>query len=294
MNPVPVILDTDIGTDIDDSWAIAYLLRRPELDLQLLTTATGDTPYRAALTTRILKAAGRCDVPIAAGRVTPGFDHHLTHIIPYTESALYRPGEAVEIMAETIRCAKGPVTLLAIGPLTNLADLWKCEPALTAKIDLVAMAGSYKIGYDGNPGPVAEYNVVRDIEASQIVFNRAKWHSFTITPLDSCGNIFLDSATFRKLERANEMMREVCFENRVWWRGKEPEKTSCLYDTVAVHLAASQSDFQMETANLFCDGNGVLRTAETGHPVAVAAGWRDQEHFYRELTERLAAPQHNA
>ncbi len=67
MKKIPVILDTNLGTDIDDSWAIAYMLKCPELDVKLITTATGDTTYRAKLCARLLRAGGRTDVPIGIG-----------------------------------------------------------------------------------------------------------------------------------------------------------------------------------------------------------------------------------
>ena len=65
--PIPVILDTDIGGDIDDTWALAYLLRSPELDLKLVVTDFGDTVYRAKIAAKLLEVAGRTEVPIGIG-----------------------------------------------------------------------------------------------------------------------------------------------------------------------------------------------------------------------------------
>ena len=64
---IPVILDTDIGSDIDDTWALAFALRCPELDLRLVVTDRGHPQYRAKLACRILEAAGRTDIPVALG-----------------------------------------------------------------------------------------------------------------------------------------------------------------------------------------------------------------------------------
>jgi len=64
---IPVILDTDIGSDIDDTWALALMLRCPELDVKLVTSATGDTIYRAKLIARMLEVAGRSDIPVGVG-----------------------------------------------------------------------------------------------------------------------------------------------------------------------------------------------------------------------------------
>ena len=65
--PIPVILDTDIGFDVDDVWALAFLLKCEELDIRLITTTTGDTLYRAGLVAKILDLAGRADIPIGVG-----------------------------------------------------------------------------------------------------------------------------------------------------------------------------------------------------------------------------------
>lgn len=64
---IPVILDTDIGGDIDDTWALAMLLNSPELDLKLVVTDTGNTTYRAKVAAKLLEVAGRTDVPIGIG-----------------------------------------------------------------------------------------------------------------------------------------------------------------------------------------------------------------------------------
>ena len=82
---IPVILDTDIGTDIDDTWALAFLLKCPELDVKLITTASGDTFERAKIVAKILEIAGRTDIPIGLGlplENTPCFQsitHTATH-----------------------------------------------------------------------------------------------------------------------------------------------------------------------------------------------------------------------
>lgn len=65
--PIPVILDTDIGLDVDDVWALAFLLQCPELEIRLITTCTGVTTYRAALVAKILEVAGRTDIPVVLG-----------------------------------------------------------------------------------------------------------------------------------------------------------------------------------------------------------------------------------
>ncbi len=91
--PIPVILDTDIGGDIDDTWALALLLRRPALDLRLVVTNTGDTAYRARLAAKLLDVAGRDDVPVAAGEGDglPAPENNIVMDIPSARSVFAAP-----------------------------------------------------------------------------------------------------------------------------------------------------------------------------------------------------------
>src|SRR5512138_1386393 len=122
---IPVILDTDIGGDIDDTWALAFLLRCPELDLKLVTTDTGDTGYRARIVARILETAGRTDIPVAPG-IFKGSDGPREAQRPWVES--YRledyPGkvlpDGVRALVDTLMGSREPVTLIAIGPAPNI------------------------------------------------------------------------------------------------------------------------------------------------------------------------------
>ena len=72
MRRIPVILDTDIGDDIDDTWALALMLKCPELDVKLVVSDTGDTTYRAKIIAKMLEVAGRTDIPVGVGSLLEG------------------------------------------------------------------------------------------------------------------------------------------------------------------------------------------------------------------------------
>src|SRR5881397_3451936 len=148
---VLLLLDTDIGSDIDDAVCLAYLLRQPRCELLGVTTVTGEVAERAALCEVICRAAGREEIPIHAGASSvlllgPGQPR-----VPQYEAIRerphrrdYEPGAAVEFLRRTIRRRPGEITLLAIGPFTNVALLFATDPEIPSLLkELVIMGGVY-------------------------------------------------------------------------------------------------------------------------------------------------------
>lgn len=162
---IPVIIDTDIGDDIDDAFALVAALHDPRFEVLGVTTAWGDTHLRARLVRRLLDAAGRAEVPVAEGPPTP-------NSTPFTQRqwALAGPDpavvDAVAFLGDATRRRPGAITLLALAPLTNVQALHERDPgALKRFKDVAIMAGSIRRGYNiggaiPTPTPHAEYNVV--------------------------------------------------------------------------------------------------------------------------------------
>lgn len=300
----PVILDTDPGTDIDDTWALLYLLRCPELDLRLVTTATGDTTYRARLTARLLEIAGRTDVSVGIGRSGGEFDYTIQPWAADYDLDSY-PGivhkNGAEAIVRTIMDCSEPVTVISIAPLTNIGDALLIEPRIANKARFVGMHGSIARNFDGAEGAIAEWNVLKDIPAAQRVF-QAPWEK-TITPLDTCGLVRLSGEQLRHLESASIADPELaalieCY--RIWrdfygpesmvsgWLKGQPElQTSILYDCVAVYLAFCRDGLRVEELNLQVTDDGFLRQDATGHPVHCALEWIDLPAFREHLMRRL-------
>jgi len=174
---LPVILDTDIGTDIDDALALAYLLRQPQCRLLGITTVTGQPRARAALADALCRAAGRTDIPIHAGQdvginlgpVQPECDqaailaHH-----PHRSPDDFPPYSAVAFLREQIHAHPGEITLLTIGPLTNIGVLFTLDPETPKLLKrLVRMGGLFEWGVRGM---CREWNIRCDPVASAIVF----------------------------------------------------------------------------------------------------------------------------
>jgi inosine-uridine nucleoside N-ribohydrolase len=163
--PEPVIIDTDVGDDIDDAFALAIALHDPRLQVIGITTAWGDTWTRTLLVRRLLATLGRKDVVVAQGPKTP-------NNVPFTqkkwaEGATDRtpPPDAIEFIRDQVNRHPGQITLIALAPLSNIEALQKQAPDALHKLKQVAlMGGSIYAGYNlGGAVPVAkpnaEYNI---------------------------------------------------------------------------------------------------------------------------------------
>jgi inosine-uridine nucleoside N-ribohydrolase len=301
MNKIPVILDTDIGSDIDDTWALAMLLNCPELDPRLIVTTSGDTLYRAHLTAKFLQTAGRADIPIAAGLNDPQGTHKFQQ--PWLDGfdAAAYPGQitdnGAQAMVEIIMASPKPVTIISIAMATNIARALELEPRIAAKCRFVGMHGSVHIGYDGQPGAVPETNVRYDVPALRKVF-AAPWLEKIITPLDTCGLVVLDGARYQQVYRSENPVLKALIENyKIWaklvtWMTVDYEtvRSSVLFDTVAVYLAYSADLLEMEKIRLQITDDGLTLPDPGGDEVLAALRWRSLDEFYDHLLERLMSP----
>lgn len=292
---IPLILDTDIGNDIDDSWALALLLKSIEIDLKYVLTATGDTEYRARIVAKMLQVAERTEIPIGMGRHT--FDHERTveaWIDDFEWNAYPGPAphHGVEQMVRMIMEADEAPTILCIGPMTNLADALALEPQIAERCQLVAMSGSFEKHEDGRKGQIAEWNVRNDISAAQKVYS-APWKSIRITPLDSCGILRLSGESLQRVRESTcplvrSLMGSVdcwaeCLKDEEW-----PDRSSILFDTVAAYLSFGSELLKMEHINLVIDDEGYMRRSKQGAPVEYALDWNNMDGFKKLLSERLA------
>src|SRR5579863_4754534 len=168
---IPILLDTDIGTDIDDAFAVALILRSPELDLLGVTTVSGDTQARARLVAKMLWEAGLRKIPVAAGEQgKPSKDPQTRWASEFSSPQLLKES-AADFLKKQFDRRPGEITLVAIGPLTNVAALIRKDPGVARKIKrIVLMGGAIAHGYGDNPKPVPEYNIYADAPAAQVVF----------------------------------------------------------------------------------------------------------------------------
>lgn len=229
--PVPIVLDTDIGTDIDDAFALALVLRSPELDLRAVTTVSGDTRARARLAARMLWVANRRSIPVAAG--VPGGQLNIAQTRwanGFSSPSLLKIS-AVELMKTEIDRSPGTIVIVAIGPLTNVAALLHEYPAERRKIHrIVLMGGSIAHGYYPGSGATAEYNIAADAKASQTVFTAGV--PIMMAPLDVTARLQLDEAHREKIFGQGSPLDKALRALYLLWG----QPTPTLHDPMAVTL----------------------------------------------------------
>jgi len=294
--PIPVILATDIGDDIDDTWALGFLLKSPELDLKLVLGDYGKAQYRARLLAKLLQAAGRADVPIGLGLdIEPRGEGPQAGWLKDYELKSY-PGkvhpDGVQALIDTILKSPQPVAVIAIGPLPNVAAALERAPQIAGRARFVGMHGSVRLGYGGSKTPCAEWNVKANPKAAEKVFT-APWQ-MTITPLDTCGLVNLEGERYRQVFNSKDPIAMAIIQNyRVWSTARDPKNeaaehhSSTLFDTVAVYLAFRQDLCRMERLGIRVTGEGLTVIDPQAKPITVATEWKSLDGFRDLLVSRL-------
>jgi len=293
---IPVVLDTDIGSDIDDTWALALMLKSPELDVKLVVTDTGDTTSRAKIVARMLEVAGREDVPVGVGIPLESSSIPQARWIEGYELSDYAGRvyeDGVGAIVETIMGSPEPVTLVCIGPVPNVAAALAREPRIAQRARFVGMHGSVRLGYGGSRKVSAEYNIACYPQACQRVF-AAPWDA-TITPLDTCGLVRLEGEKYRAVYECQDMLARAVIENyRIWAHDRErgrrlnaESRSSVLFDTVAVYLAFSEELLVMERLGIRVTDDGYTVIDQSAKPIDCAMAWKDLPSFENFLVQRL-------
>jgi inosine-uridine nucleoside N-ribohydrolase len=292
----PTILCTDIGDDIDDTWALGLLLKSPELDLKLLVGDYGKRQYRAKLLAKLLQAMGRSKVPIGLGMdIEPrGEGPQAAWVKDYDLSSY--PGKVhqngVQAIVDTVMKSREPVTIISIGPMPNLASALEVDPRIARNASLVGMYGSVRKGYGGSKTPSPEWNVKADAHSCQKAFT-APW-PITITPLDTCGLVTLNGSLYQQVLMSGDRVASTIIENyKIWSQAnKEPAEvakthSSTLFDTVAVYLAYSRAFCTIERLGIKVTGSGMTLIDPGAKQMDVATDWKSLEGYEQFLVKRL-------
>jgi inosine-uridine nucleoside N-ribohydrolase len=288
-----VVLDTDIGTDIDDAWALGYALKSPTFELLGVTVTDADTPKRARLACKLLQRLGRTDVPVAVGRQTTAVppdrvDYQFAWAEDFDD---YRPiaTPAADFLADVIRKHPNEVTLIAVGPLQNIGDLVRQHPDVVPLVKRVVLMGGSIGGNAFSPTAVPEWNVKLAIPEAQVVYS-ANW-PITIVPLDSTTYIRLEDQERETLRKAGTPLTTALETLLRLWTS-QPSSRMTLHDQMAL-VEAQQPGRFFETCDalpLRVDAEGYTRVDTSGgRPVHVCLKPRRNEfmtHFIAQVSSR--------
>lgn len=273
MDKIRIFIDTDIGSDIDDTWALVYALEREIFEIAGICV-TGKLPdYRAAIVRTILHALHREEIPVFAGNTACGED-----ITPQARrvSSFSAPlPQLTEDALDEIYKKYPDVKLVALAPNATLASL--SSYLKRRNIPVIAMAGSLRKGYFGSDTPVPECNVVTDAAASRALYRAAL--DYTMLPLDVCGTITLHGENYRAVKTSASPAAQITREfYRVWHedyvggaRKADVETSSTvLYDLVPFWYLEFPNNFVAEDLKIEVDERGFTRESDGGTAMRVA------------------------
>jgi purine nucleosidase len=284
-----VIIDTDIGDDIDDAFALALALHSPELKILGVTTTFGDTELRAKLTDRFLGEAGRPDIPVAAGTATEAKNPMSQR--RYAEGGMFaKPshGKAVDFLLEQIQKYPGQITLIGIGPLINVGEAIDKDPATFKKLKrVVIMGGSIKRGYGdvgyGTPTPPErEWNIVNGISGAQKLF--ASGVPVYVMPLDAT-MLKLDEVKRAYLFRQGTPTTDALAILYHQWG----QLTPTLFDDMAVAYAINPKLCPTTPMRIRVDEKGST-LVEPGKANAQVCLESSPDQFFQFFMDRVAGP----
>jgi purine nucleosidase len=210
---VKIILDTDIGSDIDDAVCLSWLLANPDCDLLGITTVTGEPVKRAMIASALCRIAGR-NIPIYPGSANPLLIPQLqvkakqaVALNLYPHRRKFPSGTAVEFLRRTIRKNPGEVILLTIAPLTNVGILFSVDPEIPSLLKgVVSMCGNFYRAYSGLPE--TEWNAMGDYHATSIVYNAGiKMHKSV--GLDVTSRVTMKPEEFKKRFSSHKLLKPV-------------------------------------------------------------------------------------
>ena len=272
MERLKIFIDTDIGSDIDDTWAIVYALCRDIFDVVGICV-TGRLPaYRAAIVCRILRELGREDIPVYTGVCTHGEE-----IMPQARWAgeEYRIAGDIRDSFEEIVRKHGGLHIVGLAPNSTLAALR--DVIADRHIPVTAMAGSVRKGYFGADTPVPECNVVTDLKASRHFYERAPRYS--MIPLDACGEIAISGKEYAAVKESSSDAARVVMENYRLWdetyvggarKADVGVRSTILYDLAPLWYLEFPEAFTVERLRIGIAENGVMREDEKGAEMNVA------------------------
>jgi inosine-uridine nucleoside N-ribohydrolase len=289
--PAAVLFDTDIGTDIDDAYALAVFVHRPDFELLGVTTVSSDAAARARLAAKLLSIAGGkwAKVPVYAGISTPTqYMKQVEWAADFSSPSLHESG-GIEFMRRTIDARPGEVTIVAVGELTNVAALLDADPTIAKRIRAIAlMGGAIYRGYAPGSKPEPEWNIRSNAKAARRVFTSGV--PLLVAPLDSTADLKLTPEMRVRIFASGTPLNDALGAlDQVWrytnhWKGDQPT----LFDVLAIELVGPAARYDLESLYIEVDDDGLTRpvTGKTANArVSIAV---DIPAFMKAFVDTLA------
>jgi inosine-uridine nucleoside N-ribohydrolase len=285
--PQLAVIDTDIGDDIDDAFALALALRSPELQILGVTTAFGDTELRARLLDRYLIAVGRKDIPVAAGVATKA-DNVFTQAAYARQQPERKHPDGVAFLLDQIRKHPGEITIIAIGPEGNLGAAIQRDAATFRKVKrVVLMGGSVYRGYGNeHQPPQPEWNILCDPAAAKALFTSGV--PIFMMPLDST-QVHLPAQEREKIfSFGSPLTDQLTLLYHQWVAHTDNHAADpTLFDPVAVTYAIRPDLCPAKPLRIEVDDKGMTRPVD-GAPNAQVCLQSDEKGFLSLLLTRVA------
>jgi len=282
-----IIIDTDIGDDVDDAFALALAVKSPEFDTLGISTAFGDTEARARITDRFLGEVGKPEIQVLAGNPTSTKNPMSQR--KYGEGGHFAKnshGDAAEFLLDQIRKHPGEITLIAIGPLMNVGAAIDRDAATFRKLKrVVIMGGSVRkgygdYGYNDHVPPMPEWNILNDVASAQKLFTSGV--PLFVMPLDST-QLKLDEVKRAFLfTRGSAVTDQLAILYHLW-----AQETPTLFDPMAVAFALKPELCPVTPLHIRVDEKGST-LEEQGTPNAQVCLQSNSENFFRFYLKRVA------
>lgn len=285
--PEKIIIDTDIGDDVDDAFALALAVKSPELQILGVMTTFGDTETRAKLADRFLAEVGRPEIPVSAGKATA--TSNPMSQLRYADgghSAKAWHGDAAEFLLQQIRKYPGEITLIAIGPLMNVGAAIAKDAATFRKLKrVVLMGGSIRrgygdLGYTAPVPPMPEWNILNDVASAQNLF--AAGVPLFVMPLDST-QLKMDEVKRAFLFRQGTAVTDQLVVLYHLW-GQE---TPTLFDPMTIAFVLRPDLCPVQPMHIRVDEKGFTRE-EPGAANAQVCLNSNAEDFFQFYLKRVA------
>ncbi|OGG05253.1 MAG: hypothetical protein A3F83_14305 [Candidatus Glassbacteria bacterium RIFCSPLOWO2_12_FULL_58_11] len=283
-----IIFDTDIGGDIDDAFAHALVQISQEFEVLGITVADGPTAERARVSCRMLYESGMESIPVSVGRPTRPGSSLAPQLLWGEGFEKLKPAgkNAADFIIGMLRKYPHQVTLISVGPVTNLADVIDKDPEAWKLVkEVYSMFGSFYIGYGGDPVPSAEWNVVADVPSAQKFMTSGV--PITLAGLDVTTLVkFSAERRLELLERHSPLTDAICSLYSLWSLDS-PGRDPVLFDPVAVTMAFSDEFVSLRRANVRITDEGYTVVDESRPPNCRIGMHIDREKFIGWLTRRL-------